>query len=248
MQLERDAGDHPKIVIVQAKSLLCETRPMKNGPPPTRAHRRVGAETSKTRHALLDAVEKLMLEQGYPGVTYRALAAKANVKPALVQYYFPTLDDIFLATVRRRVDRNVERLVAALKDRPDQPLRVMWEFNKDESTAALMIEFTAVGNRRPSIKTELGQVTEKLRQVQIDALNSTGEGHRIFSAALSPSALALLLSIIPKQLKLEASVGASKTHNQLVEALECYLDTVEPPSPVRGRRNRQVSSGGQTDE
>jgi AcrR family transcriptional regulator len=39
--------------------------------------RRVGAEKSETRHALLDCVEQLMRDEGYPAVTYRAVAAKA---------------------------------------------------------------------------------------------------------------------------------------------------------------------------
>lgn len=51
--------------------------------------RRVGAETSQTRDALLEAVAQMMLEEGYASVTYRALAAKAGVTPSLVQYYFP---------------------------------------------------------------------------------------------------------------------------------------------------------------
>lgn len=44
-----------------------------------------------------------MLHKGYAAVTYRALAAEAGVTPALVQYYFPALDDLLVATIRRRV-------------------------------------------------------------------------------------------------------------------------------------------------
>ena len=77
--------------------------------------RRVGAETSKTRYLLLDCVERLMLETGYAGVTYRALAAKAGVTAGLVQYYFPTLDDLFVAAIRRRSEQNLERLAEALR-------------------------------------------------------------------------------------------------------------------------------------
>jgi AcrR family transcriptional regulator len=196
----------------------------------------VGTETSKTRHALLDAVERLMLEQGYAGVTYRALAAKASVTPALVQYYFPTLDDVFLAAIRRSVDRSVNRLVAALQERRDEPRRVMWEFSRDEATAALMIEFTAVGNRRTSIKAEIGQATEKLRQVQLDALSSIQAPPHV-NGELSPPALVFLLTAIPKLLKLEASVGVSTAHAEVVDAFERYLDAVEPRSP-RKRRPR----------
>ena len=46
--------------------------------------RRVGATTSKTRDTLLDSVEQMMLNEGYASVSYRALAAKAEVTPSLV--------------------------------------------------------------------------------------------------------------------------------------------------------------------
>ena len=59
-----------------------------------------------------------MLDEGYAAVTYRALAAKAGVTPALVQYYFPTLDDVFTAAIRRSFDRNIGRLTEALQPRP----------------------------------------------------------------------------------------------------------------------------------
>src|SRR5207253_3231455 len=73
--------------------------------------RRVGSETSKTRDSLLDCVERLMVDTGYPGVTYRAMAAMAEVTPGLVQYYLPTLDLIFVAAIRRGAPRNLKRLV-----------------------------------------------------------------------------------------------------------------------------------------
>ena len=47
----------------------------------------------------------------YPGVTYRAMAAMAEVTPGLVQYYLPTLDLIFVAAIRRGAPRNLKRLV-----------------------------------------------------------------------------------------------------------------------------------------
>ena len=70
---------------------------------------------------LLDCVERLMLETGYASVTYRAVAAKAGVTSGLVQYYFPTLDDLFVAAIRRRSEQNLERLAEALRTHADQP-------------------------------------------------------------------------------------------------------------------------------
>ncbi len=41
--------------------------------------------------------------------------------------------------------------------------------------------------------------------------------------------LLYLLTGIPKLLRLEAGVGVSSTHTDVVAAIERYLDTVEPP-------------------
>src|SRR6476620_311952 len=135
--------------------------------------RRVGAETSKTRDRLLDAIERLMSDSGYPGVTYRAVAAKAGVAPALVQYYFPTLDDLFTATIRRRSSQNLERLAEALQRNADQPLRVLWEFSREESTSALTTEFLALGNHYKSIRSEIAEATKQVRRLQLEALETT---------------------------------------------------------------------------
>lgn len=48
-----------------------------------------------------------MMDKGYAGVTYRAVAARAGVTPGLVQYYFPKLDDVFVAAIRRRSEQNL---------------------------------------------------------------------------------------------------------------------------------------------
>ena len=55
--------------------------------------RRIGSEDSKTRSALLDAAQALMLEEGYAAVTSRRVAARADLKPQLVHYYFRTMDE-----------------------------------------------------------------------------------------------------------------------------------------------------------
>jgi F420-dependent oxidoreductase-like protein len=193
--------------------------------------RRVGADTSKTRDVLLDSVLRLMLDEGYAGVTYRAVAAKAGVTAGLVQYYFRTLDDLFVAAIRRGSEQNLERLTEALRKQPDQPLRVLWDYSRDESTAALTTEFLALGNHRESIRSEIAEVTEQVRRVQLDALAeaSRASGQSPLGGGdLSPAALLFLTTGIPKLLRLEQGVGVSTTHAEVVEAFERYLDTVEP--------------------
>ena len=197
--------------------------------------RRVGAETSKTRDLLLDCVERLMIEKGYAAVTYRGVAARAGVTAGLVQYYFPTLDDVFVAAIRRRSQQNLRRLTEARRTGGDRPLRVLWEYSRDESTAALTTEFMALGNHRKSIRSEIAQVTERVRRVQLEALAARrGEGD-LLEGELSPPALLFLITGVPKLIRLEKGVGVSTAHADVVEAFERYLDSVEPPARA-GRR------------
>lgn len=194
-----------------------------------RAARRVGAETSKTREQLLDCVERIMIEKGYAGVSYRAVATSAGVTPGLVQYYFPTLDDLFVAAIRRRGEQNLARVTAALEARSDEPLRVLWEFSQEESTAALTTEFLALGNHRKSIRSEIGDVTERVREVQMRAVLAKYGTDGIGDGALSTSAFLFVLTGIPKLVRLEQSVGASTAHLDAMKTFEAYLDELEPP-------------------
>jgi AcrR family transcriptional regulator len=196
----------------------------------------VGAETSKTRDTLLDWVEKMMLEEGYASISYRALAAKAEISPSLVQYYFPTLDDIFIAAIRRYNERNLAFLTGALKNRTEDPLRAVWEYSWDESTGALITEFMALGNHRKTIRSEIAAVTENVRKIQLAALvDKFGKDARPIGG-LSLPALQLLISGLPKLLSLEENIGVKSAHHEVTKAFERFIDEVEPPKPTTRKR------------
>src|SRR5215217_1055756 len=202
----------------------------------TTSPRRVGAETSKTRDALLDCVEKLMLEEGYPSVTYRALAAKAGVTPSLVQYYFPSLDDIFIAAIRRYSQRNLEELKKGLAERSEDPLHAMWEYSWDEASGAITTEFMALGNHRKSIRSEIASVTERMRKLQVDALKKKYGANTVLAGDLSLGAVVVLTTGLPKFLNLERGIDVKTAHADVVRACERYLDSIEPPAQPRKRK------------
>lgn len=207
--------------------------------------RRVGAETSKTRDTLLDWVEKMMLEDGYASVTYRVLATNAGVTPSLVQYYFPSLDDIFIAALRRYHERNITFLTAAFADRVADPLRAVWEYSWDESTGAMMTEFMALGNHRKTIRAEIAAVTEGVRKVQLEALARKFGDDARFIGDISLPGLQLLMSGIPKLLNLEEGIGVKSAHTELTEAFERYIDTLEPaPAPKKRKPPARKAATG----
>ncbi|OBG94372.1 TetR family transcriptional regulator [Mycobacterium sp. E136] len=203
--------------------------------------RRVGAETSKTRDILLDSVEKMMLEEGYASVSYRALAARAGVTASLVQYYFPSLDDIFLAAIRRYSERNLTVLSEALETRSEDPLHALWEYSWDEATGALITEFMALGNHRKSIASEIAEVTNRVRKIQVDALAQRYGARTRFDGDLSLGAAVLLITGIPKFLNLEEGVGVDASHTEVVKAVEKYLDTIEPRAARRKPKKRPTT-------
>src|SRR6201988_3100932 len=81
---------------------------------PMTASKRPKGRDSTTRDTLVDATSQIMVEEGYAAATSRRVAAKAGVKPALVHYYFPTLDDVYMDVFRRGAAIYLERPQQAL--------------------------------------------------------------------------------------------------------------------------------------
>src|SRR5215212_3837286 len=82
---------------------------------------------SATRQALIRATAQVMLEEGYAAATSRRVAAKAHVKPALVHYYFPSMDDLFVAVLRHKAESNLQHQRQAIAEA--QPLHALWQLN-----------------------------------------------------------------------------------------------------------------------
>ena len=111
---------------------------------------RVGREA--TREALIDATAQIMLDEGYAAATSRRVAAKAGVKPALVHYYFPSMDDLFVAVLRDKAEDNLQHQRQAIAEA--QPLHALWQLNSAHD-AQLFTEFLAMANHRKAIRSEI---------------------------------------------------------------------------------------------
>jgi AcrR family transcriptional regulator len=177
----------------------------------------------------LDNTERLILDEGYAAVSYRTVASMSGVTPWAVQYYFPTLDDLFLALLRARTQHNLDRLKRALQTHPDDPLRVIWDHSRDEVTAALMLELMALANHRKSIRAEITRVGERLREVWLKALPDAGSGYKLPSMEVPTSVVLFLLAGIPKLLLLEGAFDLELGHTETVGLVETSIQRAEPP-------------------
>jgi AcrR family transcriptional regulator len=197
--------------------------------------RRVGTETSRTRALLLDVTERLLVEESFAAVTSRRVAAEAGVNAALVHYYFPTLDDLFVAVYKRRTEHLVQRLTEDL--RTDQPLWAMWEYNSDRTGTALASEFLALANHRRAIRAEIAEVAERLHAMQLDALSGVLERYGIDTEVVTPAAVVMLMVAIPRAMVIEEALGMTGGHQETRALVEHFLERLEGPRrrPARGR-------------
>lgn len=194
--------------------------------------RRVGAQDSKTRYVLIDATTRIMLEDGYAAVTSRRVATAAGVNSALVHYYFPTLDDLFLAVLQRGAEVNLERQQKALVS--DRPLRELWELGMGPFGTALMMEFSALAHHRKVIREVIAGYTERFRELQRTALTFVLRERGIDPGDLPPVLLSVLLSSFSATLVNERALGISSGHEELIQFVEQLLCALDPPATDRG--------------
>jgi AcrR family transcriptional regulator len=204
----------------------------------TTSPRRLGTETSKTRALLLDAAEKLMLEEGYAAVTSRRVAAQAGLKPQLVHYYFRTMDDLFLALYRRRAEQGLERQARALASA--QPLWALWDLSRDPWGNALTMEFTALANHRKAIRSEIAASAERYRSEQLEGIEVVFERYGVSPQDFPAIVCTVLMTSISRFLVIEQeTLGMSSGHAETVAFVESLIRRLEGS---RRRSRRDVAS------
>lgn len=191
--------------------------------------RRIGAPDAKNRTVLIDAAERLILEEGYAAVSSRRVAQEAGLKSQLVHYYFRTMDDLFLAVFRRRAEQGLPFQEEALAS--DQPLRALWSYSTQSVTAALTMEFIALANHRKVIRAEIAHYAEQMRTAQEEALAGILKQHNIAPDVLPASVASVLVTSLARMVTMEqVLLGMSGGHEDTFAFVEQLLDKLEGPA------------------
>ena len=187
---------------------------------------RAGARRTQKLQTILAATEQLLLAEGHAAITFRRVAAAADVVPGLVQYYFPSVDDLLAAVLRQSTDRIITELSDAT--RAPHPLRAVWAYANDQRGSTLLMEFLALANHRPQLRAVLGEGGERVRQALLASVEAqwAADGRDRHDV---PAAAALFLLVwIPRMIMLEESLGTSTGHDETLTLVERFLDDVEP--------------------
>ena len=197
--------------------------------PATRAavNRRMGPVGSANWHAMLDAAEATLLEEGYGALTSRRIAERVAVKQRLVYYYFHTMDELIVETFRRMALRELERMRRTLEG--PSPLRELWDVCIHTTDSRITSEFMALAYRNADLRREVTSFIEESRAIQAAAIrlamDRSGQ-----SSELDAEALALLATGVALAMTREAALGVTTGHALAIARIEALIDRLEPPA------------------
>jgi AcrR family transcriptional regulator len=197
-------------------------------PNATASRRSKRTDEAGARGKLIDATARIMREEGYAAATSRRVAAVAGVKQALVYYYFPTMDDLFVEVLRAGADAALTRMRALLAD--DDPLRALWLMNSDSALTALNAEFMALANHRKTIGSELKAYAERVRDIETAAVTMVLRANGIDLDEYPPVAISMLIAQTARSLCNESAVGVTQGHDELRAFIERQLSLLKTPS------------------
>lgn len=182
--------------------------------------RRRGGENALKRVALINAAEQLIREEGYPSVTAGNLSEKVGLSRQIVHYYFHSMDDVFIAVIRK----NAENMRALLEDISSaaEPLRALQIMNKDPAQAILNIELSALANRRPAVRAEVVRAAEEARKVQTQILANHLK-QRGIKPAMEPVVATVLLTSLAQSLALESAIDINSGHKETLKFVDLCL-------------------------
>lgn len=193
-----------------------------------------GADDSDARTAMLDAVERLILSDGYAAVTSRRVAAEAGVNAGLVYYYFGPMDNLFVEVFRRSAARMLKQQAKALA--AEQPLWALWDLIRDQTNTGMNLEFLALGNHRKAVQAEMKEFSVRFRQLQFEAMTAILNNYDIDTDQWPPEAVMLLLDGVARFMGEERSYGLSLGHKQAIGVVERLITEVEGQRVQRRKR------------
>jgi AcrR family transcriptional regulator len=182
-----------------------------------------------------------MVSEGYASVTTRRVASLVGLTPALVHYYYPTTDNLLLATYRRAVARHDDSIRAALDS--DRPLHALWNLLSNAGHMALGVEFMAMSNHRKVIRTAIREHDERDRRMQANALERILSDGSFDLHECSALCMAMLLSGISRGLVMDEILGISCAHAATRSYVKRLLGRLEQSRKLR-RRTRSAKGVG----
>lgn len=172
-----------------------------------------------------------MLRDGYAAVTSRRLEAETGLK---VHYHFGSIDDLFVAVVRRRGEGNLARLADALAS--PEPLRAWWRLASDRRGSRLLVEITTAANHRAALQVEVAAFAREARRMQIGALDEILDDYGLDRDEFPPALLAAGMQGLAFAMAYDQVAGFDTAHEVASAAMDRLLLRLEERRSVQQAR------------
>ena len=187
--------------------------------------RRMGPKGSDIWHAMLDAAEAVLRDEGYGALTSRRVAELTGVKQRLVYYYFETMDELIVETFRRLSARDLERSRQALAS--NHSLREIWDICVRTADTRMVQEFMALANRIESLQLEVREYIEESRKLHVAALTRAMGGSDL-AKSISPAAAAIFATSAALAMHREVQVGVTAGHADVISVIDAFIARFDP--------------------
>jgi AcrR family transcriptional regulator len=134
---------------------------------------------TRSRERLLEAAAKVFAERGYQAASVDEIAAAAGLSKGAVYWNFDSKDELFLALLEERIDRQIEETAEILRsaptDRPIDPdVANRWEalLGRERELMLLSQEHWARAARDPELRVRYLERQTRLRDVLADGLRA----------------------------------------------------------------------------
>ena len=206
------------------------------------------------RTALLDAAERLLIRDGYAAISTRAVAGEAKVNHGLVHYYFGSVDNLLLETLKRATSGLHERQREMYAG--DEPFIVKWRramgylrgADLDSGYAKLWMELQAMSWNKPEMREHLAEINAGWREILTDAFGKALAYYGIDTEHYPVEAVVALVFTFNEGFQLEQIGGIDAGHAALLEMIDGQLQRWEEQAARRHQRESSEESCGQDDD
>jgi len=192
------------------------------------------AQTTDPRETLLQAAERLLVEDGREAMTTRRIARAAGLNHGLVHYYYGSVDALLLAVF----ERFTERLVGRQRDMyaRDEPFIEKWRTAMGYMEADLAAgypkvwaELQAIAFNEPELRAGFARVTGEWRAVLTDAFTRAAEEYGLSRSVVEPFVTLVMTFTIG--MYNERLVGIDQGHAALLEWFDAMLVSLAERAP-----------------
>lgn len=206
-------------------------------------------ERKDPEKALLDAAERLLERDGFIGVSTRKVAGEAGINPALVHYYFNSIEDLCARVMQRFSEDLIERQREIFTS--DSTLAKQWRLateplrsNVGRRRMKVFFELSAMAVNQPALLRRMVEINGEWRGIIREAVEREAERRGADGLGdFSVEATAALMSVVLKGLYWENLQEFHEGHDELIAAADRLLSSFEPGRANGAARNRRKRVG-----